>query len=200
MHEKAVIACLRWWPLHAGSVDYTSPKVHVVQSMAITSSSYEWKELLWLLSGTQLGILCHCLLLSSALLTTLLPVGMQYIVLNNATTVCLALYPGLLTPAFVACSTNAGEGLVKLSHVVRRTWTCGGVAHSFSTAVKRLSESKKRCQDCLMSSAQSFYIYGPCLQSVAHSLTCCFSRNMPLLHTSRYVIPRDSVLLGLPPR
>ena len=30
----------------------------------------------------------------------------------------LASYPGLLTPAFVACSTNAGEGLVKLSHVV----------------------------------------------------------------------------------
>jgi len=29
----------------------------------------------------------------------------------------LALYPGLLTPAFVACSTNVGEGLVKLSHV-----------------------------------------------------------------------------------
>jgi len=27
----------------------------------------------------------------------------------------LASYPGLLTPAFVTCSTNAGEGLVKLS-------------------------------------------------------------------------------------
>jgi len=30
----------------------------------------------------------------------------------------VASYPGLLAPAFVACSTNAGEGLVKLSHVV----------------------------------------------------------------------------------
>ena len=30
---------------------------------------------------------------------------------------CLASYPGLLTPAFVACSTNTGEGLVKLSHM-----------------------------------------------------------------------------------
>jgi len=30
----------------------------------------------------------------------------------------IASYPGLLTPAFVAASTNAGEGLVKLSHVV----------------------------------------------------------------------------------
>jgi len=26
-------------------------------------------------------------------------------------------YPGFLTPVFVACSSNAGEGLVKLSHV-----------------------------------------------------------------------------------
>ena len=47
------------------------------------------------------------------------------------------------------------------------------MAHSFCTAVKRLSESKKCRQDCLMSSAQSFY--GPCLQSVVHSLTCCLS-------------------------
>ena len=37
---------------------------------------------------------------------------------------------GLLSPAFVACSTNVGEGLVKLSRVQCRTWTCGGVAHS----------------------------------------------------------------------
>jgi len=70
------------------------------------------------------------------------------------------------------------------------------VAHSFCTTVKRLSESKKRRQDCLMSSAQSFC--GLCLQSVGHSLTCCFSGNVPLLHTSRYAIPRDSVLPGLP--
>jgi len=67
-------------------------------------------------------------------------------------------YPGLLAPAFVACSTNAGEGLVKLSHMVWRTWTCGRVAHSFCTAVKRLSASKKRRYVCLMSSAQSFYV------------------------------------------
>jgi len=32
--------------------------------------------------------------------------------------VIVATYPGLLAPAFVACSTNAGEGLVKLSHMV----------------------------------------------------------------------------------
>ena len=70
-------------------------------------------------------------------------------------------YPGLLATAFVACNINAGEGLVKLSHMIWCTLTCGGVAHSFFTAVKWLSESKKRCQNCLMSSAQSFY--GLCL-------------------------------------
>jgi len=31
--------------------------------------------------------------------------------------VVVASYPGLLTPAFVACSINVEEGLVKLSHV-----------------------------------------------------------------------------------
>ena len=46
-----------------------------------------------------------------------------------------------------------------------------------------LSEPKKHCQDYLMSSAQLFY--SPCLQSVAHSLICCLSRNVPLLHKSR---------------
>jgi len=35
----------------------------------------------------------------------------------------VASYPGLLALAFVACSTNAGEVLVKLSHVVWCTWT-----------------------------------------------------------------------------
>ena len=36
--------------------------------------------------------------------------------------VLVASYPGLLAPAFVACSTNAGEGLVKLSHVQWHTY------------------------------------------------------------------------------
>ena len=37
---------------------------------------------------------------------------------NEVRSQSLASYPDLLlTPVFVACSTNAGEGLVKLSHV-----------------------------------------------------------------------------------
>ena len=51
---------------------------------------------------------------------------------------------------------------------------------SVQLCMKQLSESKKHRQDCLMSSAQSFY--GPCLQLVVHFLTCCFSRDVPLLH------------------
>jgi len=52
----------------------------------------------------------------------------------SAMTICthdLASYPGLL--AFVACSTNVGEGLVKLSHVHWHTGMCGGVAHSWKS-------------------------------------------------------------------
>jgi len=37
--------------------------------------------------------------------------------LNTKCGLGVASYPGLLTPVFVACSTNAGEGLIKLSHV-----------------------------------------------------------------------------------
>ena len=58
------------------------------------------------------------------------------------------------------------------------------MAHSFCTAVKQLSEQKKRRQDCLMSSTQS--LYGLCLRSVAHSLVCSFPGNMPLLRMSTH--------------
>jgi len=51
--------------------------------------------------------------------------------LDNQPSYCeVASYPGLLNLAFVTCSTSVGEGLVKLSHMVWHTWTCGGVAHS----------------------------------------------------------------------
>ena len=55
----------------------------------------------------------------------------------------LASYPGLLTPVFVACDTNAEEGLVKLSCAVTYldVWRSGTF---FCTAVKQLSEFKKR--------------------------------------------------------
>ena len=53
-------------------------------------------------------------------------------------TLILASYPGLLAPAFVACSTNAGEGLVKLSQwydVPGRVDESHQVWHQFVNAI-----------------------------------------------------------------
>ena len=55
----------------------------------------------------------------------------------------VASYPGLLTPAFVTCSTNVGEGLVKLivcCDILDIGWTCGGVAYSQKTASMYISQ------------------------------------------------------------
>jgi len=133
----------------------------------------------------------------------------------------LASYLGLLTPVFFACSTNARDSLVPRPHTMSSRFFVWGLGtrlcegrpgnltesramlylHMWRSgtfllySIKQLSESKKRHQDCLMSSAQSFY--SPCSRSVAHSLTCIFFGNVPLLHMSRYVTARDSVLPGL---
>ena len=73
---------------------------------------------------------------------------------------------------------------------------CRGVAHSFCTAVKRLSEPKKHCQYCLMST--TLLLHGPWSQSVAHSLACDISGNVPLLQTSRYITARDKFYQTFP--
>jgi len=92
------------------------------------------------------------------------------------------------------------EGLVKLMTHLDIGWVCEGVAHSLRTAVKQLTEPMKCCQDCVMSSGQSFY--GLCLQLVAHSLTCSF---LGMCHSSTHPLNVQvchcmwSVLPGLPP-
>ena len=58
------------------------------------------------------------LILSTPCLSALLDSHQSVPLLYKYCYVTIASYPGLLTPAFVACGTNAGEGLVKLSHVV----------------------------------------------------------------------------------
>ena len=73
----------------------------------------------------------------------------------------IALSPGL-TPAFVTCSTNVGGGLVKLitCNDIPGRWVDvwrSGTFILYTTAVKWLSKLKKLRQDCLMSSARSFY-------------------------------------------
>jgi len=41
-------------------------------------------------------------------------------------------------------------------------WSCGGVAYSYCTAVKWLSEPKKHRQDCLMSRARLLAVFWEC--------------------------------------
>ena len=104
----------------------------------------------------------------------------------------LASYPGLLTPVFVACSINAREGLVKLSHLVWRTWTCGGVVVYSCKAAFWIQDTLLRLSDVLRS------VVLRSVFAIGSTLTCCFSGNVPLLHKSTYIIRRDSVLPGFP--
>ena len=107
----------------------------------------------------------------------------------------LALYQGLLIPAFVACSTNAGEGLVKLSHVQWRTWTCGGVACFFCTAVKQLSETSPRLSDVEYSVVlQSVFVIGSIL---AYLLGMCHSSTRPGMSLTWLSFTRPSPALVL---
>ena len=97
----------------------------------------------------------------------------------------VALYPGLLTPAFVTCRGRS-------SHVQWRTWTRGTFPLYSCKAAFWTQETSPRLS---MSSAQSFY--GPCLWSVAHSLTWCFSVNVPLLHTRNGRVEYNIMLMLL---
>ena len=70
-------------------------------------------------------------------------------------------------------------------------WTCGGVAHSFCTALGRLSGPEKHHQDCLMSTAQ--LLIGLWLQSLTHTLKLRFFKECapPHVHpTSMYITAR----------
>ena len=63
----------------------------------------------------------------------------------------LALYPGLLTPAFVDCSTIAGKarkGLVKHAMCSDIPEHRVDVWHSFCATLGRLSDPEKRHQNC----------------------------------------------------
>ena len=74
-----------------------------------------------------------------------------------------------VTPAFVASSTNVGEGLVKLSPVQWHTWTCGGVAHSSWTAVRVAIWCRvlSHCTVCICDRSALAVFPGMC-----HSSTC----------------------------
>jgi len=98
-------------------------------------------------------------------------------------------YPGLLTPAFVARSTNTGEGLVKLSHVQWRTWTCGGVAHSRKYHKWVHYQLQTWTVEWLSDWHQTVLVM------FLGFIKLLYRRNVPLLHTSKYVTAHDSVKL-----
>ena len=70
-------------------------------------------------------------------------------------TIC-NLVPRPSHPSICHLQYQSGGRPGKMCHMQWCTWTCGGVAHSFCTAAKWLSEPKKSHQDRLMLSAQSF--------------------------------------------
>ena len=101
----------------------------------------------------------------------------------------IASYPGLLTPVLSLAVLTRGRTGKTESHAV--TYLDVWRSSTFLLyAVKWLSASKKCRQDCLMSSAQSFY--GPCLRSVVHSLAIFLgmfhssTRPGTLLHVTQF--------------
>jgi len=106
----------------------------------------------------------------------------------------LALYPGLLTPAFVACSTNTGEGLVNWSCAVTYMdmWRSGTFLEKPQASALPIANT-----DCRTTERSTSGSLGD-ISWVQKAALQLYRRNVLLLHTSRYVTPRDSVLPGFP--
>jgi len=101
-------------------------------------------------------------------------------------TILLASYLGLLTPAFVTCSTNAGKGLVKLI-------TCNdipGRVEEWHIPGRTMSALPITNTDCRTTEHLTSDSLGDDSWVQKAALQLC-RRNVPLLHTSRYVIARD---------
>ena len=111
-------------------------------------------------------------------------------------------YPGLLTPAFVACSTNTGEGLVKL-------FTCNDIPG-------RWMDMRRSGTILLYSCKSAFWTqetlpilpdvkhsvilwYGPCLWLVVHSLNLRFFWQCAIAPLVQVCHCTWSVLPGFPP-
>jgi len=111
----------------------------------------------------------------------------------------LALYPGFLTPAFVICSTNVGDGLVKLImwNDIAGCWVDMWRSGTFLLYSCKVAFWTQERSPWLSNVEHSVVLQS--MFAIGSALTCGFSGNVPLHHTSRYVIARDSVLPGLPP-
>ena len=116
------------------------------------------------------------------------------------------LFQGLSTSVFVACSINTGEGMVKLIMCSNIQYldigcTCGGLAHSFCTAITQLlSKAEKHHQDYLMSTTQwSVVANSSTLTYYFFPRMCRFSTRPSMIHpTSRYVTACEKVYQAFP--
>jgi len=85
--------------------------------------------------------------------------------------------------------------------MVSRTWTCGRVAHSFCTAVKRLSESKKnvaKMSDVERSVIlQSVFVIGSTLAYLLFFRECATPPHIQVCHTTWLSFTRLSPALVL---
>ena len=100
-------------------------------------------------------------------------------------TLPVASYPGLLTPAFVACSTNAGEGLVKLSHAVTYldVWRSGTFLEKQQVS-ECATDYKHRCRTTEHLTSDSLGN----VSWIQKAILQLYRKNVLLLHTSRHVI------------
>ena len=97
-------------------------------------------------------------------------------------TIC-SLVPRPSHPSICHLQYQSGGRPGKMSHMQWYTWTCGGVAHSFCTAVKWLSEPKKSHQHRLHDVERSVILRFVFV--ISSALTCFgFSGNVTLLHMS----------------
>jgi len=102
---------------------------------------------------------------------------------HSTSTYNVASYLGLLTPVFVACSTNVWKTVWRSSCVVTNLdirWICWGVAHSFCTTMGLLSELEKYHKNGLMSAAQSPWS----VVVIRSTLTCSHVAFLGMCHFS----------------
>jgi len=111
-------------------------------------------------------------------------------------TATLASYPGLLAPAFITCSTNAGEGLVKQSHVIWHTWTYEGVAQL--QAAFWIQETSLRLSDVECSVIlRSVFVIGSAIAYLLFFRECATPPYVQVHHTTWLSSTRPSPALVL---
>ena len=117
---------------------------------------------------------------------------------NTETNAHFALYPGLLAPVFVTCSTIMMEGLVNWWQAMTYLDVRSGTFLLYRCKVAFWSQEISQ-EDCRMLSDQSFYRL--CLWLVVHSLTCSVFQecatppHFQVHHCTWSVLPSTTLLL-----